>query len=192
MKQINFLPAELKVREVKQRMYFFMGLAAVIAVIAVIVPWLIVRSLSTSLAAQVAVKEEKISIVPSQLQLAQTQDEKRQFADLSLRTNALNSLAKQEIDWSKVFTLVSSTIPKDVILTDYSLGTAANVLTIKMGGTAPSNVSFASFVETLQANTHLSKVVVDGFTYAPDKGTVTFSITLTVSITPLMFQGATQ
>jgi hypothetical protein len=188
MKQINFLPADLHARELKHRTAAFLVVAFVVAVVAVVVPWLMVRSVGQDLRQQVTRREEQLALQPTAEDAAGQLEQQRKVDDLIARTKALNDLAKQEVDWSKAFILVSSAVPQDVLLTTYTLTNTANTFTIKMVGTAPSNLSFASFVESLQGNERFTKVVVDGFTYSPEKGNVTFSVTLTAKTSQILFQ----
>lgn len=186
MKLINLLPASIRDQEVKQRMVPFVVLAVLGAIGAVVVPWLTLREVGADLQHQVTLKEaslfQSVAATDKSLQV------EKERTDLILRTKTLNKLAAQEISWARVFDLVQSAVPQDVVLSSYNVSVAGTGLTLRMGGEAPSNLSFASFVESLKARKDFTQIVVDGFTFNPKEGTVTFSVTITVKPELVRFQ----
>ena len=71
--------------------------------------------------------------------------------------------------------------PKDTVLGSFSYAVTTGVVTLKFTGNAPSTVSFATFVDSLRANTtDIITPKVDGYLYDPKTGRVTFGITLTL------------
>ncbi len=185
MKLINLLPPDIREQEVKHKTLPFLVVAVVAAVASVLLPWLTLRQVAADLQTQVTTKEAGLF---QPVAVTAASDGEKETADLILRTKTLNALAAQEISWEKVFVLVQSTVPQDIVLKNYNVAVASTSVTVKMGGTAPSNLSFANFVETLKARTDFTQIVVDGFTFNPKEGTVTFSVTVTVKPELVTFQ----
>jgi Tfp pilus assembly protein PilN len=190
MKQINFLPAELRSKQIQHRTIPFLVLAVVAGAVTVLLPWFMLRQVEKSLTTQVGKQEIFLGLQPSNQQQAQGAITQRQITDLSGRIKVLDALASQEISWEKVFSVVQDSVPQDVTLTTYNISQGVTDINLKMGGTAPTNLSFASFVESLKGNSHFTKLVVDGFTYNAAKGTVAFSLTATIKPDAVRFQTA--
>jgi hypothetical protein len=180
MKQINLVPLAVRQKAVNRQTLPYLVLAALIGLAAAGAAWggfsLQVRSLKAtkdSLTQQEAQRAQAAAKDSASLQVN---------ADLLSRVNTLNTLAKADVDWNKAFQYVTTIIPKDVTLQSYSVATAQGVITLKITGEAPSNVSYATFAEFLKQSkgTIISDFKVDGYTYAPSTGRVTFSVQITV------------
>ena len=188
MKQVNFLPSELYERQVTHRTIPFLVIALIAGVAAVVLPWVILRSINSDLEAQVTKQQNNLGLNPSTVSEAQAASVQRQVNDVTNRTKILNLLATQEVNWAKVFQVVQNSVPKEVVLSTYNVSIASGDITLHMSGTSPSNLSFASFVDALKSNTQINKVVVDGFAYSPTNGSVTFSLTLGIKPQEVLFQ----
>ena len=110
--------------------------------------------------------------------------------DLRQRITQINTLAANEIDWNKALDLVGSSVPKDIRLTSYSYAAANGIATLKMTGEAPTNLSFAVFVESLRGSKSFTSVKVDSFVYNVAKGSVNFALSVTMSYVPLLYGGS--
>jgi len=185
MKQLNLLPNELWERMYRRR---FISTAIAVVVLALIG----VGGLYMTVKAQVAAAEEQAAERTALEQAAaqKASQDQQQYAinpDLTNRVKQINTLSTTDINWQRFFSYVGNLLPKDIVLTSYSYGVVTNVPTLKMTGTAPSNVSFANFVETLGHAQNVTNAHVDGYTYNPTKGSVTFSISVQVPITAINY-----
>lgn len=109
--------------------------------------------------------------------------------DLGRRINAINNLNKAEVNWSKAFAAIGAIVPKDIVFSGYSLagGSAATGVVFKGSGEAPSNVSFATFVESIKGNSTLKDVTIDSYSYNSSSGKVTFSVSVTMAFQSLSY-----
>jgi len=187
MRQINLLPSELGAREVKQRTIPFVVIAVAAGIAAVVFPWLALKQVNSSISNQVAKRQLQVGLVVVPQNVAANEAQTAALADTTNRISILNTLAKSEIDWQRVFDLVQASIPKDVVLTSYHVAVAGTTTTLDISGTAPSNLSFASFIDSLKVDTHYTVFVVDGFSYNATDGSVVFSITATINPADIEF-----
>jgi|GEM_PF-4427032 len=188
MRQINLLPDELQAREVKQRTIPFIVVAIIAGIGAVVVPWLALRQVNDALNTQVTSRQSQVGLVVSAQSIAAAQQQNTDLLDVTKRIQVLNILAKQQIDWASVFSVVEGSIPKDVVLTNFHVADTASTVTLDMAGSAPSNLSFASFIDSLKLNTHFSVLLVNGFTYDATNGSVTFSLTASIKPADVEFK----
>lgn len=177
MKQINLIPADTAVREVSQRTNFFMVVAVLLAVAATLVPWWTLRVVSSNVETDANAKAAAFAAGDTGESAGEAQ---RQLADLQRRTEAINQLTATEIDWLSVYRLLEDNTPQDITMTNVSAAGVSGEFVVRMTGTAPSNVSFVSFVDVLKQEAAFSKLVVDGFVYNPADGSVTFTVSVTI------------
>lgn len=168
MKIINFVPESIRAHNSHQRLVAATVLAALLGAAAVGVFWISLRT--TVNATQTSHSAASPSPTPSSSASAQPKD-------ITTRITTLNTLGKTDINWSRTFALVDNLIPKDTTLSTYVLAQdASNNVTLQFGGVAPSNLSFASFWQSLQNGSDLVSVKSNSYTYDAAKGTVSFSI----------------
>lgn len=179
MKQINLVPVAVRQKAVNRQTIPLLVIAGLIGAGAAGAAWLAFSYQSRSL------QNEKNTLIQEETEREQAEAKAsadlQVDADLSSRVSTLNTLAKSDVDWTKVFTYVASLTPKDITLTNYSVATAQGIV-LKLTGVAPSNVSYATFAEFLKDSIGktLTAFTVDGYTYEPGTGAVTFSVTITV------------
>lgn len=178
MKQINLIP----LRELRRQRLTLLGGAAVVGMFLGLAATATLYGLVTS--ENESYKNRAVAMVRL--------DEGLSAADTAsiARINQLNALGQSEINWSRAFVLVGSLIPQDVTLTGYSYATSAAGVTLKLNGTASSNLGFASFVRTLQADTALSSPKVESYAYTPATGAVSFSVSALVLPQAINYQTA--
>jgi Tfp pilus assembly protein PilN len=174
MKQINLLPIEVRQRAVNQQIVPYLIGSVVIASAAAGLVWFVLHQ-------SIASTKQNIADLQNEQQLEAAAVAKAQQAgaasgDLQNRITLLNGLAKKDIDWQKTFTYIGNLTPKDIFLSGYSIGTATAGITFQATGVAPSNLSFANFMESLRESKFVVKPTVSGFTYDPLKQTVTFTV----------------
>lgn len=186
MKQVNLIPVAVRQKALARRAVPYIILAAIIGTGAAGAAWLgfslqvrLLQNTKDNLAQQEADREAADAKNAQDFQVN---------ADLLSRVNTLNTLAKSDINWNKVFAYVAALIPKDITLGNYSLATAGGPL-LKITGKAPSNVSYATFAQYLndKKGTLLTDFTVDGYTYEPATGQVTFSVTVKVPLSAISF-----
>jgi len=168
MKQLNLLPESVRFKEVQSQFYTGGAIAAVIAVITVGLIWGAVNTLAISVTGQL--KAVQADNTPEKVVTP--------VADAATiqRITILNTLAKSDTDWPVTFQLVGDLVAKDITLSSYALTKTANGMDLVMVGSAPSNVSFATFAEAFQGNSLLTGAKVTGYNYDPSKDTVTFTV----------------
>lgn len=175
MKQINLLPTEIRERAAKHQVVPVLVIAGLVSVASAGLVWVILRQ-------EVAAAKQEIIVRHDEQQKQLVAETKRITAlsvsgDLQNRIAQLNALAKSDVDWARAFSYVGQLTPKDIYLTNFTFGTANGALGVKLGGEAPSNLSFAQYMESLRTSTAVQNPKVEGFTYNPSKGgTVTFTV----------------
>jgi hypothetical protein len=188
MKQINLVPLSVRQKAVTRRAvpYIF---AAVVA------GFVLAGMLWAALGLQVSrlKSQEETLIQAEQLRQQQAAKEAASLqvdADLTTRVNQLNLLAKSDVDWRRAFAYVASITPKDIVLSTYSFGSSTGGTLLKISGTAPSNVSYATFAAYLKEGTGktVTSFKVDGYTYEPKSGSVAFTMTITVPTDKINFE----
>lgn len=185
MKQVNLLPASLRKRQQGRVMGVAGGtglLLGAVCVALIIVPLKVlvnssnqqIEALAADAAASAANKKPEIS------------------ADAVQRITQLNALAASEVDWSKAFDLAGSIVPQDITLgnLNYAPAATSGTMTLSITGTAPSNVSFAVFMESLKSNQKITSVAVSGYSFDPATGTVTFSLAATVPLSSIDYSAS--
>ncbi len=172
MKQINFIPDSVLTHESQQRIITGV-VSAVVVAIGMVAGLLVVGNQEVSaLTNQVTATETK---AVTQVVSTPVTD-----SDTVARVSQLNTLSTTDIQWLTAFNLVSTLTPQEVKLTSYSYATTTSGVTLKLAGTAPSNVSFAAFVESIQQNSTLTTPKVDAYSYLPTTGVVTFVVSAVV------------
>ena len=170
MNQINLLPYKLKRKEDAQRLVSAMLVAGVLGVILVGVAWwslkLEVSTLKTETVRVQGFSQNK-EVAPATSTLDQ---------DTITRVALLNTLAQNDVNWPRAFSLITTILPEDIHLTSYTLSSAKGVVSLKIGGEAPTNLSFAVFVKSLQQNKDLTNVKVNAYNFEVARGTVSFSL----------------
>lgn len=184
MKQINLLPYRIQDQSGQRRAMPFYVMATIVAVVAALIPWWMVRGQTNNLAAERIQREEAAKLA---IKAATSQEQERQIESLIKRTQSMNLLARQEVNWQAVFNIVSASLPQDIRLSMYSFSLGSGTPTLKLTGTAPTSSSFAAFADFLKTRTEYSKVVVDGFTFDPTGGAVTFSVSLNVKTNLILY-----
>ena len=185
MKQINLLPVRIRRQEQKRKLFLFalfgLGMGLGLVALVYIPVKLNVRS------SEQRIEQIKATQVEREKQLAATQNSAKLDPDTLARITQLNTFSKSEIDWNKGFALVGSILPQEISLSGYTYGNAAGTVSLKINGTAPSNLSFAVFMQSLATSTAITKPKVDGYTFDPKGGKVTFSLTMGVPIANLYY-----
>lgn len=176
MKQINLLPPELASQRSRQRAVPALVLAVVAAIGTIMLPWWMLRGVEASLDEQISHQQEVLGISTGSEKAAESSFESAAVGEVGSKVAALNQLAAREVAWLSVLTTVGNLVPKDITLSTYTVTTNPTDVNIRLVGDAPSNLSFATFVESLRQNKLVSKVVVDGFSFSPTKGTVSFVV----------------
>lgn len=114
------------------------------------------------------------------------------YQDTINSINALNTVSKKEVDWNKVFASVGSLTPKDITLSNVTVSgitTSAGSISIKVTGDAPSNASFAAYIDSLNsASSGVSGLKIDSYAYNAANGRVAFGTTLQLSTQGLLYQ----
>ena len=172
MKLINFVPQKIRDRNAQKRIISASLIAAVIAGAAVVLLWL-------PMAAQVSANQIQLDASKAAASASVTktvQDQTIITPDVSNRITQLNTVAKTEVNWPRAFAVVGDLLPKDTALSNFSYSNTQNVVTLKMAGTSPTNLSFATFLASLQKSKQFTGVKVDGYSYTPGKGVVDFSL----------------
>lgn len=186
MKQINLLPPELANQARRQRVIPAVVLAVLVAVAGILVPWYIFGTINEIAAASVDAQEKLLTSSPQDT--AKQDAIGKDLAVVANKTTLLNNLAKRETDWDKAFEQLSKLVPREIVLTSYNVGVSTVDTTIRLNGVAPTNLSFANFVESLKSNTELKSVAVDAFNFSPTKGDVTFTIIVILPIEKVRYQ----
>lgn len=174
MKQINLLPLNVRERSAKQQIVPFLVISVVVAVAAAGIVWFALRESIASTKQTIA--DQQLEQQQTAAANAKTLQASAVSTDLQSRIDKLNTLSKTDVDWSKTFTYVGALTPQDIYLNGFSIGTTDNKMTLQTTGIAPSNLSFAQFMESLRTSKRVQKPSVTAFTYDPVKGTVTFSV----------------
>jgi Tfp pilus assembly protein PilN len=184
MKQINLLPIAVRQRAAQQQVIPLIALAVVAGIAAVGIVWAVVNTERTTI-------KDNLAAVQAADE-ARTAQEKKDHpepavdSDLTQRVAQLNALAKSEVNWSRALSFIGGLVPKDVVLSNYSLAGVQSAPVLKLAGVAPSSVSFATFAEALRTNKAVTSFKVDGFTYnAASGGSITFSVTISLPINQL-------
>ncbi len=176
MKQINLLPPELASQRSRQRAVPALVLAVLMASGTILLPWWMLRGVEASLDEQIVHQQEVLGISTGTGKVVDESFEVLSVGEIGGKVAALNQLAARELSWLDVLTSVGNLVPKDITLSTYSVSTNPTDVNIRLVGEAPSNLSFATFVESLRQNKTVSKVVVEGFQFSPTKGTVSFVV----------------
>jgi hypothetical protein len=168
MKQLNLLPEIVRIREAQQQLYTSLVVAGVAALAAVGVLRWAVNSELASVQNQLATVQSQNKPNSTALSAADTKTVQR--------ITALNTLSKTDTNWPTTFHLIGDLVAKDITLTSYHTTVTANGVDVVMAGTAPSNVSFATFADAFQGNKLLTGTKVSGYNYDPTKGIVSFTV----------------
>ena len=190
MKQINLLPPQIAIQQARYRRIPAFGVAVVLAVLLVLTPWYIFGSLNDSVAESVQKQEAVLGLGVPDVASAQASLAASQTTRLNSKIEMINALSKREVSWNVAFGLVGKLVPKDIVLSSYSIDVLSSVVSFRLMGQAPSTVSFASFVQSLKQNTDLKTVSVETYTLTPATGTVLFSVSVTVSSSLVGYTGA--
>jgi len=168
MKQINFVPATVVVKATQQRLIGAVVTAVVLAIVAAGGIWFGVNSERSHLTDQIAAVQT--GAIESTATAAPV------YSDTVSRITQLNTLSGSDIKWDAGFTLISTLLPKEITLGSFAFTSTTSGVGLKMVGTAPSNVSFASFVESIKQNATLTATKVESYAYNPTTGVVTFTV----------------
>lgn len=187
MRQINLLPQEVIAQRARMRTIPALFLAVVIAVIAVIAPWWMLRGVEASLDEQITTRRDTLGITQKDSAVTDAELDSSQTDILTVKITALNQLAKREVVWAEAFNVVEDLLPKDISLTSYTITTNSAEVTYTLVGEAPSNVSFATFIESLRTNEKVGKVLVEGFVFSPTKLNVAFNIRIASPIATVQY-----
>lgn len=188
--QINFLPQDVRNRAYVRALAPWMVLAVVGAAGIIWASLYLLTQVNTSLQDQVTSRVNGIvASAKSAEGTSQDPDRLARLTDARNRTLALNQLSHVEVNWAKAFTAVEQLVPKEIVLSTYSVATttAPNVAQIRLTGKSPSNVSFAAFIDSLHANASLKNVSTESYAFTPTTGAVTFSVLVEMPLTKLTF-----
>ncbi len=188
MKQINLVPPAVRQKAATRQAVPYLVVAALVGIMASGTAW---GGFTYQLN---ALKQNKDQLVAQQQAQdatnAKLEATTRVDADLTNRVSQINALAKNDVDWNKAFAYVAALIPQDVNLSNYSLGTGqASTVLLKITGNAPTNVSYATFAQYLTQSTGkvITSFKVEGYSYEPATGKVTFSMTISVPKAAISF-----
>ena len=189
MKQINLLPLSIRRASAQRKLIPAAVIGVVFGVVLVGGSWFTLQQQNTSLTAQVALatalKQQRAD------QLEKERNANKIDETLKQRVDQLNTLSKNEIHWTQVFIQIGSLINKDVKISTLSTSQAdLATMSIKYGGEAPSNVSFASFIQALQGNASIKEMKIDTYAYTPSTGKVTFAISYKIPVTAVLYQAS--
>jgi Tfp pilus assembly protein PilN len=187
MKQINLLPPEVASQRSRQRTIPALIFAVGVAVAAVLVPWWMLQGVEASLDDQLTKQQQVLGIAVDTAAVTDDSFEAKSLAEIGTKVQALNALAAREVSWMLALDSTGDLVPKDIVLSTYNITTNPTSVVYRMVGDAPSNVSFATFVESLRQNKQVTKVVVEGFVFSPTKGTVSFVVIVTSPIVSVQF-----
>ena len=178
MKQINLLPPSVRQQAATRRALPFFAVALLAGLASVAVIWMSLRTETT-------LTQNRVDAFTAFQQKQAAADAKKQEEarkavdpDLIARVQQLNGLSASEADWSALFGLAGRLVPQDIRLASLSLAPSQGSVSLTMGGQAPSNLSFAVFLESLQANKLLTSVNVSSYAFTPANGTVQFSLVI--------------
>jgi Tfp pilus assembly protein PilN len=187
MKQINLVPVSVRKKAANQQLAPYLLFAGIVG-------------LAAGGAAWAGFTAQRSLLEAEHTKLVQQEDERQRSwaaeleslefgADIEVRVAQLNAMAAQELDWQKVFTYVNKILPKDLILSSYSVASAPTGTTLKITGEAPSNVSYATFAEYLKSEVgkQVQSFVVDGYSFDPRSGRVTFGVTIHIPAPEIRF-----
>jgi Tfp pilus assembly protein PilN len=187
MKQINLVPLSVRQKAASRRALPGVVLAGLLGLVLPALAWFGLSIQRGALEGE----RDRVIIEEQGRQAAAAKDAASLAVDgdLKSRVEQINTLAGTDLDWAKAFTYVGSLVPKDITVTNYSLGIVQGKTTLKLTGIAPSNVSYATFAQFLKESTgkQVSSFKVDGYAYSPTNGRVTFTITIVVPPTTLSF-----
>jgi Tfp pilus assembly protein PilN len=188
MKQINFLPKNIKAKVAQRRLIGVGFLMLVIGLLVVGSIWLFWQT-------QIGVAKQQLTTAQNSLNSSNKLKSKMQTSenmqtDLTNRITQLNSLSSQEISWSKLFLRVSSIIPQNIQISTISYNLSTGSVVLKISGSANNDVDFAVMLQSMQSNNLLSKVSVDSYALNPQSGRVTFSMSCDIVTTGITYGGA--
>lgn len=189
MKQINLLPLEVVAQRSRSRAVPALVLAVVVAAVAVLVPWWMLQGVEASLDEQIVKEQGFLGIATSEDARQSETFETRSLALVTTKVEALNQLAAREIAWTKALSGLGGMIPKDIVLSSYTVTPMGTEVIYSLVGEAPSNLSFATFVESLRQNEAVDKVIVEGFVFSPTRSTVTFTVQVTSEVKSIQYRG---
>ena len=178
MKLINFVPQEIRNRHLRQQTIIASLVSVVLAGVGIFALWL---------SFTYDINGNNVKTVAQQATVTKTADNQIITADILSREAAIATLSKADINWAKAFKIVGTLLQKDIILTSYSYSVATGNAVLSMTGTAPSNYSFTTFLQSLNTASIVTGVKVDGYSYAAQKQTVTFSISATIPMSQINY-----
>ena len=186
MRQINLLPVRIREQRGRRQAGLLLLAALFLGGLAVGALWMFWHA-EGALVGQ-RLESAKKAVQEQQTLLAKRQSSLAPDRDLAGRIQQLNTLSQSEVNWAAAFKQADLLVAKDVKLTSLVLAAGTGDMTVKINGEAPSNLSFASFVETLKANHELKGISIDGYSYSPSTGTVTFALTVQVPATLITYK----
>jgi flagellar basal body-associated protein FliL len=188
MKQINLLPQEVIAQQSRQRVVPVLVVAVLAAAAAALLPWWMLQGVEASLEDQL-VKQQRLLGVDAREEESKDAFQESSLGEITAKVSVLNQLSSREVSWEKALTALNQVLQKDIILSTYTAAPTATSMVYKITGEAPSNLSFANFVESLRQNKEVEKVVVEGFNFSPTKGTVAFNVQISIQLTSVKFGG---
>lgn len=185
MKQINLLPLDVRHKDAKQRARSILVLTFIISFGTVGTLWFFWHQEINYLNVQIVDAKNATAATTK----TATAIDQSNSVDPSLLTNInqINTLSKNEISWPKLLAKTDALIPKDIRLVTVSYVSASDVTTVNMSGVAPSNLSFATFLESVKGNTAIKDYSVTNYTYDPVKGIVTFGLSIKFGTSELLY-----
>jgi hypothetical protein len=173
MKLINFVPPQIREKQIRNRTIGASAVAALLAAVGVGALWF-------SFSFEVNTLNVKADV--QKVNVKKTVAKDLITPDILSREASLAQLSSSDVDWGKAFKLVGTILQKDVQLTAYTYVISPTAAALTLTGTAPNNFSFATFLASLNASSTVNGVKVGGYSFSPQKQTVTFGISANVPL----------
>jgi Tfp pilus assembly protein PilN len=175
---VNLLPKQLRKKRLQTQIITACVAGALLGAAGVAVLTVVMNELQHSLQRSLEQGKPVISTISTADASA--------LADASARIAALNALAVREVNWGAVFVKAGAMTARDITVREVGVTRGLTQITYRLAGTAPSTVSYATYLETLRSLDGVVVVTEEGSTYAAGTGTVTFSVQVGVTIEPLL------
>ncbi len=188
MKSLNFVPKKIQQRQQAGQFMVVLFLGLIIGGglggAAYAAATIQTDSASSQLTFALERNESRAKAITKEREKASLSHEQQQ------RVTLLNQWASQELDWNKAIQGVAEVVNKDITLSQLSLvpSEKPGLIQVSTAGNAPSNVSFAEYLEALKGNKQLTNLSIDSYSYDISKGSVSFTIGFTIDQKLYRFQ----
>jgi len=177
LSQINLLPSSYRQRRATRRLVAPIVIVLLLACGIIAIVWVGVKAEAKILTDRVTALQNA-PLIPSSSSSNEPVVAAINVPDASNRIVQLNSMSKGEINWTTAMDKAAKLIPQNIHLSAYTYSTATGTTTLRLSGTAPSNVGFAIFMQSLRDDATLTSNHVDSYTYNPVNGTVLFTVSV--------------